>query len=137
MSDAREAFTATLLQNGEVLVAGGYGYLGDCLAVAELYNPSTGEWTPTGGMTQGRCSPSATLLPSGNVLVAGGGQTGSFSNTLTSAELVCFAEEGGTLEGDRNRPVLRRILLGGLELLCGQSHLGFCVFQPRFRRETA
>ena len=36
--------TATLLQNGQVLVAGGS-------LVAELYNPATGTWTTTGSLS--------------------------------------------------------------------------------------
>lgn len=72
MSVGRVFFTATLLPNGEVLVAGGSGYTASCFATAELYNPSTGQWTPTGNMTQARCYHSATLLPTGEVLVAGG-----------------------------------------------------------------
>jgi hypothetical protein len=75
MSEARAAFTATLLPSGEVLVAGGSGNNGPCFSSAELYNASTGQWTPTGSMTQPRCSHSATLLPTGEVLVAGGVET--------------------------------------------------------------
>jgi N-acetylneuraminic acid mutarotase len=124
MSEAREAFTATLLQSGEVLVAGGFGYFGDCLAAAELYNPSTGEWTPTGSMTQGRCSPSATLLPSGDVLVAGGGQTGSFSNTLTSAELYNPSTGAWQTTGSLNvgRSNAAAILENGQVLAAGGSN---------------
>jgi hypothetical protein len=72
MSVGRTPFTATLLQNGEVLVAGGTGYTATCFASAEIYDPSTGSWTATGSMTQPRCLHTATLLPSGDVVVAGG-----------------------------------------------------------------
>jgi hypothetical protein len=46
----RDSFTATLLTNGQVLVAGGdvNGYP-VATNVAELYNPSTGKWTDTKG----------------------------------------------------------------------------------------
>jgi hypothetical protein len=57
----------TLLPNGKVLVAGGFGS-GN---VAELYDPATGVWTPTGSMNRSRSAP-VTLLPNGKVLVAGG-----------------------------------------------------------------
>ena len=70
---ARYVHTATLLPNGQVLVAGGYGP--DCctiLASAELYDPATGAWTATGSMTTARVDHTATLLPNGQVLVAGG-----------------------------------------------------------------
>ena len=87
MSDARTAFTATLLTNGEVLVAGGSNET-DCLASAELYNPATGQWTLTGSMNQPRCSHSATLLPNGEVLAAGGTEVDPFqSGTLATSEL--------------------------------------------------
>ena len=87
MSDARTAFTATLLANGEVLVAGGSNEM-DCLDSAELYNPATGKWKLTGSMNQPRCSHSATLLPNGEVLVAGGTEVDPFqSGTLATSEL--------------------------------------------------
>ena len=86
MNVARISHTATLLLNGDVLVAGGdNSSLGDgYLASAEFYNPSTGSWTLTGTMTTARQRHQAVLLPSGEVLVAGGENA---SGTLASAEL--------------------------------------------------
>lgn len=72
MNVARIDHTATLLSNGEVLVAGGINNTGGYLSSAELYNPSTGKWTLTGSMTIARDGHDAVLLPNGNVLVAGG-----------------------------------------------------------------
>jgi N-acetylneuraminic acid mutarotase len=67
---------ALLLPNGKVLVAGGYGNNGygynSYLNMAELYNPATGTWSPTGFMADARYEPIAELLPNGKVLVAGG-----------------------------------------------------------------
>ena len=49
MSVARDLHTATLLNNGKVLVAGGFMVL--CtIASAELYDPATGTWSTTGSM---------------------------------------------------------------------------------------
>jgi PKD domain/Kelch motif len=84
MSSSRELHTATLLPNGEVLVAGGGNNTG-ALASAELYDPTTGNWTPTGSMNVGRAAATATLLSDGEVLVAGGQATGG--QDLTSAEI--------------------------------------------------
>jgi hypothetical protein len=74
MKFGRHAETATLLPNGEVLVAGGGGGR-DLVAAAsaELYDPLTGRWTETGSMQTPRgLGHTATLLPDGRVLVAGG-----------------------------------------------------------------
>ena len=65
--------TATLLQDGRVLVAGGEVESdGDASSAADLYNPTTGQWTPTGSMRTARRGHIATLLADGRVLVAGG-----------------------------------------------------------------
>jgi hypothetical protein len=72
MTEARyEPFSATLLRNGKVLVAG--GYRDGLLSSAELYDPASGTFSPTGSMTEGRANQTSTLLPNGKVLVAGGG----------------------------------------------------------------
>jgi hypothetical protein len=88
LNTARYSHTATLLTNGMVLIAGGYGPLGGSthgyLASAELYNPATGIFAPTGSLNTGRAYHTATLLNNGLVLIAGGlGSSGSSA----SAEL--------------------------------------------------
>jgi hypothetical protein len=80
--------SATLLNNGKVLIAGGFqnvpggqqcdgtlhgwgGFL-DCvtaLTSAELYDPATGTFSPTGNMTGSALGHTATLLPNGNVVI--------------------------------------------------------------------
>jgi hypothetical protein len=77
---ARNTHTATLLPNGQVLVAGGGNNASNA---AELYNPATGNWTNTGSLHSGHSGLTATLLPSGNVLVAGG-STGNNVPTNTA-----------------------------------------------------
>lgn len=86
MQVGRASQTATLLPDGEVLVAGGSD--GDAsLASAELYDPRTGTWSPTGPMLQARSSFSATLLPDGDVLAAGGQGSDQNPGILNSAEI--------------------------------------------------
>ena len=71
MTEGRDQHTATLLQNGLVLLTGGVPGVPD----AELYNPKTGAFKATGSMILGRYAHTATLLKDGRVLIAGG--TGS------------------------------------------------------------
>jgi hypothetical protein len=66
MHVAREDATATLLENGQVLVVGSES------TSAELYNPATGTWTTTGSLHTARIYDTMTLLGNGQVLVTGG-----------------------------------------------------------------
>ncbi len=72
MSVGRFVFTATTLQNGKVLVAGGATPDNTNTNTADLYDPATGTFTPTGSMLDARVGFSATRLPDGRVLVEGG-----------------------------------------------------------------
>jgi large repetitive protein len=94
--------SATLLPNGQVLIAGGEDANFKPLASAELYNPATGTFTPTGTMTGASAGQSATLLNNGQVLMAGGGPaelynpaTGKF--TATGSMLSAHGDSAGTL----------------------------------------
>jgi len=64
---SRSEFTATLLTNGKVLVAGGSD-----LASAELWDPVAKAFSPTGSMAIGRSGHAAVRLGDGRVLVTGG-----------------------------------------------------------------
>jgi large repetitive protein len=97
MGTARYYHTATLLPNGQVLVAGG-AYPNNS---AELYDPATGVWTPTGSLNTARYEYTATLLPNGQVLVAGGNGT---NGVLASAELYDPATGVWTVTGSLANP---------------------------------
>jgi hypothetical protein len=86
MITPRGGFSATLLANGKVLIAGG-----SCCdqplvypTTAELYYPSTGTFASTGDMINGRENHTATLLSNGKVLIAGGQVSDTW---VTPAEL--------------------------------------------------
>ena len=80
----RTYHTATLLNNGQVLIAG--GYTGSNQNSVELYNPVSETFALTGSLTTARAMHTATLLNDGTVLMVGG-QNNSFSTVLTSAEI--------------------------------------------------
>jgi hypothetical protein len=79
MTTARRSHTATLLNDGRVLIVGGSDVHGE-MGTAELYDPARGTFRRTGGMEVVRSCHTATLLADGRVLVAG-------RWSLTSAEL--------------------------------------------------
>jgi len=91
MSSPRLTHTATLLNDGTVLVAGGVNDVAAkvTFATAELFDPVTGSFQPTGNMETSRSEHSATLLLNGTVLLAGGINSQNIAglNSLSSAEL--------------------------------------------------
>jgi hypothetical protein len=87
-SSHADAFSATYLPDGRVLVAGGVDINSKTLASAEIYDPTTGKWSATGSMTTPRGSPRAVRLADGRVLVLGGElMTESGGVPLSSAEI--------------------------------------------------
>jgi hypothetical protein len=82
METPRAFQTATLLNDGTVLVTGGNDSTSS-LATAEVYDPTAGTFSSTGGLTTARQWHTATLLNDGTVLVTGG----TNGVVLISAEL--------------------------------------------------
>lgn len=74
MTVPRTEATAVRLKDGRVLVLGGFDFIDRAavLATAEIYDPASGRFEPTGSMAAARTRASATLLSDGRVLVAGG-----------------------------------------------------------------
>jgi N-acetylneuraminic acid mutarotase len=87
LDSPRSAHTATLLNNGKVLVVGGFYFSGGniYLSTAELYDPATNTFDPISDrMDSSRYAHTSTLLNSGKVLITGG-STGGVS--LSMAEI--------------------------------------------------
>jgi hypothetical protein len=117
MNSARTGHTATLLNDGRVLVAGGFDSSNTSLSTAELFDPTTGEFTLANGpMTLGRAGHTATLLSSGKVLVVGGSPDTALgdifdpaSNTFTST----------TTKGTEANSFTATLLVDGRVLVAG------------------
>ena len=94
MEAGKDFHTATLLSDGRVLAAGGRGdnaadetdrMHDHAVATAEVYDPATDRWSPTGDMNSSRSTHTAVLLADGTVLAVGGGN--NKQHTLASAEV--------------------------------------------------
>ena len=72
MAGARHHHTATLLQNGEVLMAGGAGSSGSTVPTSEVYLPIAQQWIGTPAMMMSRAYHIGVGLADGRVVVAGG-----------------------------------------------------------------
>ena len=137
MADSRGRSTMTLLPNGKVLIAGGWGKTG-ALATTELFNPvyncfagHTGcpDQTAPPVMNVARTEAAATLLPDGRVLIAGGDSGDptkkSFTSGLRSTELYdsatnTFAPSNATPLMNTGRAQAIAVLLGdGKVLIAG------------------
>ncbi len=120
LNTARLYHTATLLNNGTVLIAGGYDSNGNTSASAELYNPATATFTPTLSLNTARYRHTATLLNDGMALIAGGED--SNGNALASAELYNPATGSFTLDGSLNTARILHtatLLNNGTDLMAG------------------
>ncbi len=114
MNISRGYSSATLLNNGKVLVTG--GIFGTILSSAELYDGARGTWTVTGAMTNARVEHTATILPSGKVLVAGGDSVGNRAELYDPASGTWSAT--GTMTTNRSDHTAI-LLANGLVLVAG------------------
>ncbi len=140
----RSAHSATLLPDGKVLVAGGWGRQGSrevALNSAELYDPANGTWVDKGSLNVARFMHTATLLPDGKVLVAGGvaGFPQPSWNVINTAELYDPDTGQWSLVGSLNKGTFRhtatllrngKVLVAGGWKENGHSVSGTEIYEP-------
>jgi hypothetical protein len=143
MNQARYAHTATLLPDGRVLVAGGYGSSGDTLESIEIYDPQSNSWTQVcsgpndpyatcGGkldLNDSRGGHTATLLDYGQVMIAGGAQ-GVSPQAIDTVEFFDIASESIdpsaqlTMNADRTWHTATELLNGDVLIAGGNEGNG-------------
>ncbi|WP_437850211.1 kelch repeat-containing protein [Sorangium sp. So ce363] len=132
MITPRGEHTATVLQDGRVLIAGGYPELDGppyttreamSLKAVEIYDPATGTWSPAAPLLQARSGHAAILLPDGHVLVAGGRMMNAQAQgtSLSSAEIYDPMSDTWTPAGPLSiaHPAPSMMLAGGRPVLVG------------------
>jgi hypothetical protein len=133
----RYVASAALLEDGTVLIAGGFNRSDGALSSAERYDPATGQFTATGGMAGPRIQTLAVVrLADGRVLIAGGGND---SGPLASAEI--YDPVSGTFSATGDLPEPRDghaavLLPDGKVLVVGGSDGGLSGF-PDYRAAAA
>ena len=128
----RELFTATTLMDGRILIAGGFNTHRGCTqALAEVYDPQTQAFTPTGSLTEDRFGHDAVRLADGRVLVVGGTHwfVRHASVQLASAEIYdpatgVFRRTRGSLRFARDRPTATLLPNGTVLIAGGQNGAG-------------
>jgi hypothetical protein len=140
LTTGREQGTATLLPNGNVLVAGGFTTQDGSLVVTnttELFLTASGAFqtprstTTRTSMNSGRANMTATLAPNGTVLIAGGdssvGGAGLISTELYSSNTDTFAMPTGTVPlggGNFGRALQTATLLTNGQVLIAGGFIG-------------
>jgi WD40 repeat protein len=145
MHETRASHTATILRDGNVLIAGGFkkgpdGYSQVYTRTAELFDPKRQRFTYTGNMTMNRSGHVAASLPDGRVLLAGGYNE---DGKLASADI--YDPSTGSFTSAGNMTVARggmaaTLLKNGRVLIVGGSgdeQKSAELFDPTTGRFTA
>jgi hypothetical protein len=130
LNTSRYQHSATLLSNGNILVAGGLSCTapGTCtyLNSAELYDPVAGKATNTGGLATARSAP-AVLLADGRVLIAGGFTCDISGTCFSSGNAEIYDPVSGTFKSTgsliaaRNGHTMTRLNSGQVLIAGGES----------------
>jgi hypothetical protein len=137
MLTPRESHTATLLKNGKVLITGGHQGRRAAITIyasAELFDPLSGTFSPTGEMTIRRHKHDATLLADGTVFISGGSDERDDKGAYRQTERYDPLTETFTSAGEMHRARYKHagtslLLQNGDVLLIGGASVSE-IFDP-------
>ena len=137
MITPRLKHTASVLEGGKVLIAGGIDSNHNLIDEAELFDPSTGKFSSTHALNAQRSSHTASILANGKVLIVGGWVT--IEGISRSAEIYdpssgLFANTGNLTE-KRNGHAARLLPSGKVLLINGQESIYFSDEGEMFERD--
>ena len=133
MAVNRNAHTATLLADGRVLIAGGESGGDGSLAFdsAEIFDPSSGKFSPAGSMQEARARFSAALLSNGKVLVAGDDASAElFDPATNSFEFTGSMSAWRTQAGVALLSSGEALIASGFSYLTGQGVTSAELYNP-------
>lgn len=134
LNEPRMRHTATRLDSGKLLVAGGENTRAEYLASAELFDPKTVAFTTTGRMSTPRIAHTETVLIDGRVLITGGLSAGQ--SALRSAEIYdptrgTFAPTSGHLLTERHHHTATPLANEKVLIVGGSAQRSAEIFDPR------
>jgi hypothetical protein len=145
MQHPRSSFPAVRLNDGRVLVAGGMSggrYPNQRIeASAEVYDPSTGHFTPVESMALPRYKIGSALLPDGKVLITGGSDARDWHGMYASTEIF-DPQTGRFSRGPEMRERRFKMTHGVLSLPDGRVLIAGGasepeIYDPALRRSSA
>ncbi|MBD3557660.1 hypothetical protein H6S82_02120 [Planktothrix sp. FACHB-1355] len=139
LNTIRSVHTATRLNDGRVLIAGGMNNAETALDNVEIFDPKTGKFYPAPAMKYPRVGHSAVLLKDGTVLLAGG-----YTNRKPSATAEIFDPQTNQFEITGNLKIARgghtaTLLDDGRVLVAGSENgeKDAEIYDPKTRKFTA
>lgn len=134
LATERYDYSATLMPNGKVMVAGGYNYrvAGQYpQSVVEIYDTANGTWEAAPSLPAPRYQHSATLLPGGQVMVAGGANSIVLNTSVVYDPAAALWTTSGNMQAPREWAFCATLMPNGKILVSGgQSMGGGFLFSP-------